>query len=34
MIPDHLGPDKLTCDIQNPRLEFLFKTGNIWVKVE
>jgi len=34
MILEHLGPGKLTCDIQNPGLEFLFKTGNICVKVE
>jgi len=34
MILEHIGPDKLTCDTQYPGLGFLFKTGNICVKVE
>jgi hypothetical protein len=33
MIPEHLGPDKLTCDTQNPSFEFLFKTGDTCVEV-
>jgi len=34
MILEHLGPDKLTRDVQNPGLKFSFKTGTICVKVE